>query len=227
MLGIPLAPPEIPSSFYCASRSHVAHVASPRNPCYCPSATPWGSFLLFPRSQARHDSRPLGTNFETNVFEFWWSSGPIDQIELYHSPNLSKIRDLGDRFFCGGSLWEHEEVKKTIGSILQQFTSGCGSYRTGNFATNRLKNCHKQYDSLSDVGENRVYFASKKKTRVAMEFREKGKFFVNRSVPENFQWENFLGQVPTESLRTQDSENVFLTLFCLPEVGRCRKAKAV
>ena len=45
--------------------------------------------------------------------------------------------------------------------------------------------------------------------RVAMEFREKGKFFVNRSVPENFQWENFLGQVPTESLRTQDSENVY------------------
>ena len=34
-------------------------------------------------------------------------------------------------------------------------------------------------------------------------------FFVNRSVPENFQWENFLGQVPTESLRTQDSENVY------------------
>ena len=48
-----------------------------------------------------------------------------------------------------------------------------------------------------------------KKTRVAMEFREKGKFFVNRSVPENFQWEIFLWQVPTESLRTQDSENVY------------------
>ena len=62
-----------------------------------------------------------------------------------------------------------------------------------------------------------------------MKIREKRKFFVNRSVPENFQWENFLGQVPTESLRTQDSENVYerwvqqiLTLFCLPEVGRCR-----
>ena len=42
-----------------------------------------------------------------------------------------------------------------------------------------------------------------------MKIREKGKFFVNRSVPENFQWENFLGQVPTEALRTQDSENVY------------------
>ena len=51
--------------------------------------------------------------------------------------------------------------------------------------------------------------ARQKKTQVAVEFREKGKFFVNRSVPENFQWEIFLGQVPTESLRTQDSENVY------------------
>ena len=33
-------------------------------------------------------------------------------------------------------------------------------------------------------------------------------FFVNRSVPENFQREIFSGQVPTESLRNQDSENV-------------------
>ena len=32
---------------------------------------------------------------------------------------------------------------------------------------------------------------------------------IKRSVPENFQWENFSGQVPTESLRTQDSENVY------------------
>ena len=51
--------------------------------------------------------------------------------------------------------------------------------------------------------------ARQKKTQVAVEFREKWKFFVNRSVPENFQWENFLGQVPAESLRTQDSENVY------------------
>ena len=51
--------------------------------------------------------------------------------------------------------------------------------------------------------------ARQKKTQVAVEFREKGKFFVNRSVPENFQWENFSGQVPTESFRTQDSENVY------------------
>ena len=40
------------------------------------------------------------------------------------------------------------------------------------------------------------------------EISEKRNFFVNRSVPENFQWENFSGQVPTESLRTQDSEYV-------------------
>ena len=36
----------------------------------------------------------------------------------------------------------------------------------------------------------------------------KSDFLGNRSVPENFHGENFLGLVPTESLRTQDSENV-------------------
>ena len=40
-------------------------------------------------------------------------------------------------------------------------------------------------------------------------FVKNGNFFVNRSVPENFQREIFSGQVPTESLRTQDSENVY------------------
>ena len=40
------------------------------------------------------------------------------------------------------------------------------------------------------------------------EISEKWNFFVNRSVPENFQRENFSGQVPTESLRTHDSENI-------------------
>ena len=41
------------------------------------------------------------------------------------------------------------------------------------------------------------------------EISEKRNFFVNRSVPESFPRENFSGQVPTESLRTQDSENVY------------------
>ena len=41
-----------------------------------------------------------------------------------------------------------------------------------------------------------------------MKIREKWKFFVNRSVPEHFQWVIFSGQVPTESLRTQNSENI-------------------
>ena len=43
----------------------------------------------------------------------------------------------------------------------------------------------------------------------AREICEKWNFFVNRSVPENFGRENFSGQVPTESLRTQDSEYVY------------------
>ena len=40
------------------------------------------------------------------------------------------------------------------------------------------------------------------------EISEKWNLFVNRSVPENFQQEHFSGLVPTESLRTQDSENI-------------------
>ena len=38
--------------------------------------------------------------------------------------------------------------------------------------------------------------------------REKVIFWVKRSVPENFQRENFSGLIPKESLRTQNSENV-------------------
>ena len=41
------------------------------------------------------------------------------------------------------------------------------------------------------------------------EISEKRNFFVNRSVPKNFQQENFSGQVATESLRTQESENLY------------------
>ena len=41
------------------------------------------------------------------------------------------------------------------------------------------------------------------------EISEKWNFFVNHSVPENFQRENISGQVLTESLRTQDPENVY------------------
>ena len=43
----------------------------------------------------------------------------------------------------------------------------------------------------------------------AREIIGKWNFFVNSSVPENFQREIFSGQVPAESLRTQDSKNVY------------------
>ena len=45
--------------------------------------------------------------------------------------------------------------------------------------------------------------------KAAREISEEWNFFVKRSVPENFGRENFPGQVPTESLRTQDSEYVY------------------
>ena len=41
--------------------------------------------------------REPGENFETKFFKFRWLVGPFDQTELYHTPLLSKILDLGDR----------------------------------------------------------------------------------------------------------------------------------
>ena len=38
--------------------------------------------------------------------------------------------------------------------------------------------------------------------------RKGTEILVKRSIPEHFQRENFLGPVPTESLRTHDSEYV-------------------
>ena len=38
--------------------------------------------------------------------------------------------------------------------------------------------------------------------------RRKSDTFEKHSVPEDFQQEQFLGLVPTESLRTQNSENI-------------------
>ena len=59
------------------------------------------------------------------------------------------------------------------------------------------------------------------------ELREKRNFFVNRSVPKNFRWENFLGHTPKKSLRTQHSEKkvkkICWTLFWPPEVWRVRQ----
>ena len=59
------------------------------------------------------------------------------------------------------------------------------------------------------------------------EISEKQNFFVNCSVPENFQWEIFLEQVPTESFYALKIQKMYmkggynkcLTLFWLLEVG--------
>ena len=40
------------------------------------------------------------------------------------------------------------------------------------------------------------------------EIGEKVNFVVKRSIPQSFQGQNFSGPVPTESLRTQDSEKI-------------------
>ena len=54
---------------------------------------------------------PWGTNFKTKIFKFRWFLGPSDQNELYHTPLLSKIWDLGDRKFIFDPL-----------TLLQSFT---------------------------------------------------------------------------------------------------------
>ena len=58
--------------------------------------------LLFPHSP--HSWCTLshlhhGANLEATIFKFWWFLGHFDQNELYHTPLLSKIWDLGDRIF--------------------------------------------------------------------------------------------------------------------------------
>ena len=47
---------------------------------------------------------PLGTNFLTKMFKFRGFINPSDQNELYHTPLLSKIRDLIDRKIIVGLL---------------------------------------------------------------------------------------------------------------------------
>ena len=48
------------------------------------------------RSAVWHPSRSQGTNFETKIVRFRWFLGNSDQSELYHTPLLSIIWDLGD-----------------------------------------------------------------------------------------------------------------------------------
>ena len=69
---------------------------------------------------------------------------------------------------------------------------------------------HRQNIASLRIGKHRIAKKSEHRQPLFLgtdkEISEKRNFFVNRPVPENFQWEIFSGQVPTESLRTQDSE---------------------
>ena len=87
---------EVPSDYQgqccCPSKPNGA---APRNPIVLcletpapPLETPW---CCASKPQVRRASKPLGTNFETKIFKFWWFLGPSDQNELYHTLLLSKI----------------------------------------------------------------------------------------------------------------------------------------
>ena len=83
-----------------------------------PLETPWRRAS---KPQVRRASKPLGTKFETKIFKFRWFLGPSDQNELYHTPLLSKIWDLGDRKFFGGHLgreYVSREKKLTMVNFL-------------------------------------------------------------------------------------------------------------
>ena len=63
---------------------------------------------------------------------------------------------------------------------------------------------------------------------------EKQNFFVNRSVPENFQRENLSGQVATESLALRIQKiymkggtKIFWPCFGRPKLGECNKMGSV
>ena len=87
-------------------RPSKPHGAAPPNPIALCLETPAPPLQTPSRCaskpQVRRASKPLGTKFETKIFKFWWFLGPSDQNELYHTPLLSKIWDLGDRKFFGG-----------------------------------------------------------------------------------------------------------------------------
>jgi len=92
-------------------RPSKPHGAAPPNPIALCLETPAPPLQTPSRCaskpQVRRASKPLGTKFETKIFKFRWFLGPSDQNELYHTPLLSKIWDLGDRnFFGGGSLYQ-------------------------------------------------------------------------------------------------------------------------
>ena len=63
-----------------------------------------------------------------------------------------------------------------------------------------------------------------------MEFREKGKFFVNRSVPENFQWESTHGILTHSGFRKciwKVGTTNFWPCFGRPKLGECDKMGSV
>ena len=99
----------------CASRSHVA---APRNPMLLPletpGAVPRNPWCCASKPQVCCASKPLGTNFETKIFKFWWFLGPPDQNELYHTPLLSKMWDIGDRNF----LWWRIPLKTRLLTVF-------------------------------------------------------------------------------------------------------------
>ena len=108
-----------------------------------PLETPW---RCASKPQVRRTSKPLGTNFETKIVKFRWFLGPSDQNELYHTPLLSKIWDLGDRNF----FWWRIPLNTTLLYTLYHL---CYAVICLQSAKTRL-NLYTWSKSTSDQGQN-------------------------------------------------------------------------
>ena len=86
-------------------------VAVPPGPMLLPLETPC---CCASKPQVRRALKPLGANFETKIFKFCWFLDPSDQNELYHTPLLSKMWDIGDRNF----LWWRIPLKTRLFTVF-------------------------------------------------------------------------------------------------------------
>ena len=144
------------------------------------------------------------------------ASKPETQVEYSRACEWYSRRNLCE--------WKEEMTAKILSKILfwlkerKVDKSSCAGLRFSRinlwtitwgspekFGVERFKLAIGKVSGIKIVGTQARYFF----LEAAREISEKWNFFVKRSIPKNFGRENFSGQVPTESLRTQDSENVY------------------
>ena len=137
-------------------------------------------------------------------------AGKIYFVQKKHLKTPKIMDNFSDRLTLEGAGGRTGDTRSTFGVPLKSL-----GYKRSNQLLWRL------VASKLWVNELHTFFWGTDK-----EIREKRNFFVNCSLPKNFQWENFSGHAPRKSLRTQHSKNKFKnllsnfwTLSWLSEVG--------